>query len=192
MKSKSKLSLLRRKSITKMIGDQAFEFHRITLAMLFELRTIGEPLLSALRSIFDKEIDLTTQTIEKSADGSSITHFSAPDPKLVEMRAAARDAKQKAALDAVFGEQSRELLVRVIADSLREDPADIRDEVMDLDIGNLVEFVKALLEVNAEVFGPFVQRFRDAAMKKLNGLGQAQAEAASSEPASDQSQPPQS
>lgn len=190
-KIKSKLSLLKRKTVTREVGGQPFTFHPISIPMLFELKTSLAPLLTALKALFPATATDGTRTKERVTNPemgtvSEVEHRGATPVELAKFRAAESSKAVKEAIETVLGTENRVLLGRVLADSLREEfggrasDDDARALVEEMDFTMLVEMVGGLLAANAQVFGPFAERVRKMAEEKLNLRPEAESAASES------------
>lgn len=188
---KQKLSLMKRKTVTKVINDQSWTFTPVSLLLLYELRTCLEPVTVAIQTLMAKSEDRDrdgTQTVEKVTrpDGSeeTVTHLGSTNIDLARFRADRADKATKDALNAILGQESRLALARILADSLRsnlERPM-TDDEALEffgeIDLPLALEFLAGFLEVNASVFAPFGQRVLGALKEKVGAgtFGRAPAE----------------
>jgi len=186
MKFKQKFALLKRNTETRVIGDQTFTFYPISIPMLFDLKSSMQPLMSALKFLFNKGNNDGTQTVEETRDPltqnvlARVTHLGAVPVEASRFRAEQADKAVADALEAVLGEKNRMLLGRVLADSLRDEDirtdeeinAFIRDPAFDLPL--LVEFLSGFFAVNAKVFGPLAERVKVMVREKMSNLAQNQ------------------
>lgn len=181
-------SLFTPKHVAHKIGDQEMKFHPVSLNMLWKLRTAFEPVIEALRVLTAGKNDVE-RTVDQGRDDEgnerTVTHMGAVTTEMAKLRQDQSDAAWKRALDCIFGEDSRELIGELLADSLRDDftreeaiEAGMGKKVIEsLDLGTMVEMVNGLLKANAGVFGPFAEKVRKAAAQKMDEvLGSDEAE----------------
>lgn len=184
-KLKKKLSLMRRKTITREIDGQSFTFHPVTIQLFFDLKTVLEPMWIAIQNLVVKKDSDVTNTIEhlKRPDGSieQTTHIGQITPEMAKFRADRADSAARACVEALLSGESRLGVGRVFADLLRSDfgPNPSDDDVIefmnDLDLPMTFELLGGFLEVNASMLAPFMGRIQAFAKERF-GVSLSQSE----------------
>lgn len=179
MKIREKLSLLTRKAIDREIGGQMFTFYPISLGALADLRTVGIPIFKMVKSFFSRGSLNGAQTVDnvKTADGAmqSTTHMAEPSIELVRLKIEQEEKLLTDVVQALLGDETRMMLGRLLADSLREEfgPKPKADEVKafidEVELPVLVDMLGAFLEVNTSVFGPLAPKVREMVQERIQG-----------------------
>ena len=177
-----KLTLLKRKGHPVKILDQEFVFYPISVRMLFELRTVLEPIMAALSALFKgggTENDVQ-KIVQKGVNPETnqpeeVVQVSPASLDIIRLRHEQRGEQVKRACDVVFNPENRMQLGRILADSLREEfPAghtddDIKEFICheNMDLEALILMVQGFLAANGKVFGPFVAKLQQVVKAKL-------------------------
>lgn len=169
-KLKSKLSLLRRKTISREIDGANFTFHPVSLGMFFDLKTVFEPMWLAVQNLVSKHSNDVQNTIEtiKRPDGSieTVTHIGSISIEMAQFRKAQSDAAVRAVVQSLLSPESRLGVGRIFADLLRDDfgPNPSDDDILEfmdgVDIPLAFELLGGFVEVNASMLAPFIGRIK--------------------------------
>lgn len=191
---KDKLSVYDRKFVARTIGGTTWNFYPISFGRMFELKRTIKEVFGAMAIFFGKHGDDVGQEVENIKQGDSTisrTSITATTPEMAKLRDDQRRNGIESAVETLMSDNNRDMLGRLLADSLREDfdrdvPAkEINDFMAQLDLGQLVEFMQGFMEANAKVFGPLGLRAKSAIEAKLNEL-QPQAVASATAPSAPQ------
>lgn len=172
MKLKEKLKrLVSKKSIDRMIDGETFTFHPVSLLMLSEMGEVFAPVVSAVRLLFNQDAKPRAVTTEKikQPDGTEVetVHAAEMSDTMVRLVEAQQDEAITRAIKCLLGPESREMLVRLLASSLRCPEDEVREALDEMDLGTLGQLLGGFLEANGKVFGPFVQQAK-AWLKRRN------------------------
>ncbi len=165
--------LVSKKSVDRTIDGEVFTFHPISLMMLSEMGEVFAPVITAVRMLMNeaKPRAVTTET-STSADGSKtqVVHASEMSVELVRLVEEQESAAVNSAIKCVLGAESRHLLVKVLASSLRIDEDEVAESMEVMDLGTLGQFLAGFLEANGKVLGPFVEQAKAWFKSKTRSL----------------------
>lgn len=173
---KSKTSVFERKFISKMIGNNTWNFYPVSVGRIFELRETIKDIFMAATALFSKNKDDVGQQIERIQQGESTidrTNIDGLSPQMAEMCDKQKKQAVADAVESLLSERNKLMIGKLLADSLRDEfernPSDteINEFIGTLDLASLVEFLMGMAEANAKVFGPVGERIRDAIGSKL-------------------------
>lgn len=198
------LSLFKRKSIPHEVDGfpHKLNFWPVSLGQLYEMQTMFNPLLEAIRVIMIRNADVskvqqTEQMMDEEGRPTGVTIVNQTgeiNPVLAKQRA----EETKVALNTVLGElfsgENKAALAGLLADSLRDifpRDADEEDKVEffeAMDTVALVGFVQGFIRANAKVLGPFADRIKAKAGAMMDkALSAASEQSFEESPESDES-----
>ena len=163
---------LGRPSKTKAIGGREFLFYAFRPPMVAELLGLGATLSSSIATFMDKgEGDrgfksrtINTDDTAGKAEQSESEHLPA-SLDVIKFRAEQRSNAIKSFTEALIGKESRNLLARIVCDSMRDEfdeggaaQEDVEEFWNSLDLGLAAEFVSGAMEANVSVIRPLVER----------------------------------
>lgn len=186
----SRESLFQPKYVDHEVADNSLRFYPLSVTMLWRMRAVVEPLVEALRVISGGKNDVERTVDQERYDGAEdpegerspdqriVTHMGAIKPELARLREERADGAWAKAVDAVFNEKSRDFLIEMLTDSLRDeftrseakDPRVLKNVMDRLDLSTLVEMVQGLVKANMRVFGPFAGKLRTVAQSRLGEM----------------------
>lgn len=153
-------------SETHVIGMQEVRFWPIGVEMLFRLKPVAKPLLSALSDLFSSREKLVGVTSKEFADGGTTANETVETAMTPQMAEYAADRMRKSIeelVERLLDEKHYLLLADMILESARE-MFDDRDEMTAIDkqvfIKNMelplaVDFMFGVAKANKKVFDPF-------------------------------------
>jgi len=167
----SKLGALRKKAVLQTIGGQSFNFYPVRIGKIItgEMRAIVTPITNALSAIMSAKAQDQEVLEEISPDGTVSRAQRPVSPEMARYRADKRESTYAAAVEAIFNDEARMLVGRIIMDSLRDDcPAKPTDEQVtqfvdadEMDLPTFVEFIKGLMAANTSLFGDLGKMLRE-------------------------------
>lgn len=165
-----KLSFLSPKFVQKDIGGKTWKFFAFRTPMLHELLSLSKPIARAVATLLSGERGLRgvkskTVTTDDRRSGLAQTVTDTETPAMTLEHMTARRTERDSAIDELVGvvtADGRNLLGRVIVDSLREDfPGRTSDEDVaefwsSLDLATATQMLAGVMEANADVIRPFL------------------------------------
>lgn len=188
------MTLFKSKSVMSKVGDQDVEFFSLSFPVLFAMKSAVGPVAKVLGNLFRPATNDVGRFQEDTRDPKNggpvrVTQQQPISLELAKFRSEQSTKNMHEAIEAIFADQNRLLIGRILMDSMRgicprkPEPKAIEEFLADLDLGIVVEMVQGVVKANAEVFGPLAQGWAT----KAGDLLRAQASSASptsSEPAS--------
>lgn len=157
-------SMFKSKSITAKVGDTDVEFFSLSFPVLFAMKSAVGPVAKVLSSLFSSNRNLVGRFQEDTKDtqGSPVrvVQEQAMTPEMAKLRAEQSTKTVQEATEALFADQNRMLIGRILMDSMRgicprkPTPVQIEEFLAELDLGQVMEMIQGVLRANAEVFGP--------------------------------------
>jgi hypothetical protein len=172
---KKTFSFLSPKYVTHKVQGQELHFYSASPKVLFELRTIAEPLVRALAVLLrDSSKDVgQKQTTRKTKDGEVSEIIVEPiSPELVERLEKEKQAAFKDLLDVVTSQDSAMALGMLFLDALRDDRPenytrnDAKEFVQAMDLSVIKEMLEGVIKANKGHFAPLADLLK-AAMGEL-------------------------
>jgi len=171
------MTLFKSKTVFSEVSGQQVEFWSCSFPVLFQLKSAVGPISKGVMSLFRGNRNDVSRFQEdtKTKDGSPsrVIQEMAITPEMAKVRAEQNNKAIQEALDAIFADQNRLLLGKVLMDSMRgickrkPEPKEIEDFLADLDFGIVVEMLMGVAKANAEVFGPLVRTWLKQAASLL-------------------------
>lgn len=166
-----KLGALRKKTTPRIIDDVEFNFYpvRIKRILTGTTREILEPISEALQVIM-RPRNADEKILEEQCIDGTVARAREPiSLEMAQFRAQERQQAMQAAMKALFADDTRYKLARLIMDSLRDDcpaepsDAEVRDfvDAPSMDITVFVEFVKGFMAANTAIFGDLGNLIRE-------------------------------
>lgn len=167
------MSMFKSKSVISKVGDTDVEFFSLSFPTLFAMKSAVGPIAKVLSGIFSGRG--LTGRFEQTKDGETIINQQALTPEMFKLRAEQSAATMRDAVEAIFSDQNRLLVGRILMDSMRGLPQcprkpsvpQIEEFLADLDLGQIIEMLNGVAKANAEVFGPLVQGWLRKAQSQL-------------------------
>jgi hypothetical protein len=159
------MSMFKAKSVFSKVGDQDVEFFSLSFPTLFAMKSAVGPIAKVLSNLFRGARQDVGRFQEDSKDPKTggPVRVVQEQPISVEMAKLRYEQSQKTmteAVEAIFADQNRLLIGRILMDSLRSSQPrrpsveQIENFLADLDLGMVVELIQGVVKANAEVFGP--------------------------------------
>lgn len=154
------------------VGDGKRKFYPLSIRTAFRLRAVGKPLARAFASLFSGVGQETGRVKRVRSDGGSFERevvHTAIDPKLAEVKLAARERTMNDLIDAITDPANGEVLAAVVMDSMRDDyprkpsKADIDAFIDRTSIVQAKALLLGVAEANKDVFGPLAARLSASA-----------------------------
>jgi hypothetical protein len=187
---KQRMTFITPRGVAHDVCGRSLMFYPVSVDMLTELRHLAEPLAEAILVLLTRTQSDTGQQVEDVEDKKENvrTRRTTLEGLTVDL-AKHRDGQRKAAMlaltNALFDDKARELVGRLIVDSLRDDFS--REESQDprtvtefvkggedwpgLDARMLAEFLVGLGKANKEVLGPLgLDAARELMAKRMSEL----------------------
>lgn len=177
------LSRFQRKSISHEVDGfpDKLSFWPVSMLQLYEMQTVFNPLLEAIRTIMIRKADVSKveQTEQMMEEGkvTSVTIVNQTgeiDPILAAQRSAETKESLQAVLNELFCGDNKLALASLLADSLRDifdrdaDDADKLAFFDEMDVRAMAGMVGGFIQANAKVLGPFADRIKAKAKKALD------------------------
>lgn len=176
--------LFKSKFVTSKVGDQDVDFYSLSFPVLFALKSAVGPISKVISGLFNRSRTDVGRFEEHSRDKDGapvkIIQQQPISPEMAKLRAEQQAKATQEAVEAIFGDQNRLLIGRILMDSMRgickrkPETREIEDFLSDLDLGLVVEMLQGVVKANAEVFGPLVQGW----VAQIQNLLRAQASSA--------------
>jgi hypothetical protein len=162
-----KLGFLAPKSIERDINGAKFKFYAVRVPMVAELLALSGPIATAVSTIFasdntSRAVKQESTTIKLPEGGEQvIVKSDSPQTPLdvIQYHDNERRAAMERLVSTIVGKDSRNLLARFIADSMRDEniaAGDVETFWNALDIDVAMQFLAGALEANATVIRPFL------------------------------------
>jgi len=167
----NKLGALRKKNTPKIIGDVEFNFYpvRIKRILTGDVRAILEPISEALQVIM-RPRNVDEKILEEQCVDGTVARAREPiSLEMAQFRASERQQAVSGAMKALFADETRYKLARLIMDSLRDDcPAEPSEaevksfaDAEGMDITVFADFIKGFMAANTAIFGDLGNLIRE-------------------------------
>lgn len=196
------MSLFKSKSITHEVGGQQIEFFSLSFPILFQLKSAVGPIAKVLGNLFRPnrhDVGRFEQTEKDPKTGAPVRVVQEQPISLdlAKFRADQSVKNTQEAIEALFADQNRVLVGRILMDSMRSSqprkptPDQINEFLDSIDLSIFIEMIQGVVKANAEVFGPLGSGWAKQATDLLRAQGSS-ASPTSSAPASESasSEPP--
>ena len=176
----NKLGALRKKKTPREIDGAEFNFYPVRVARILtgDLKEILGPISDAIQVLLQPR-NLDIEVLEEVAPDGTVARAHKPaSPEMVAYRTEQRQNTMKGAMAALFADETRYKITRIIMDSLRDDcPANPSEEEVKqfadherMDIGTFTEFVRGFLAANTAIFGDLGNRIRERVAKVMKRM----------------------
>ncbi|KKM64757.1 hypothetical protein LCGC14_1498120 [marine sediment metagenome] len=178
------LSLLKRKSVSfKVDGfEKAFNFWPVSIGQLYEMQTVFNPLLEAIRTVMVRTADVskvnqTEQMMDEAGGVTGVTivnQVGEINPILAKQRSEETKVALQQIMSELFSDENKVALAGLLADSLRDvfpRDCDSEDKIAffeQMDIVAMIGFVQGFVRANVKVIGPFADRIKAKIEKAVN------------------------
>lgn len=146
------------------VAGNMVNFYPPSLPVMFQLKSAASPLAKLLTNVWNRGghdvVRMTQVSKDERGTDVKVVHESAISTDLAKLRSEQANSGIKDLLDQIFADQNRQLLGRVLMDSLRDDcprkptPKQIDEFMEDLDIVILGQMVQGMLRASKEAFRP--------------------------------------
>lgn len=139
-------------------AESPTKFFPVSVAMMFKLRRLAEPLARAISVLTNSKDQDNAHIHRKIGDGEEILS-EAIDPKLAELRSEERANAIATLISAATEDENMSIIGEIIMDSIRlEDAPPPREFMNQIDLPQLGFFIKGVAIANKGVFGPLADR----------------------------------
>ena len=170
------LSRFKRKSIPCVVDgfEKPLNFWPVSLGQLYEMQTVFNPLLEAIRTVMVRNADVskvhqTEQMMDEEGRATGVTIVNQTgeiNPVLAKQRSEETKAALQQIMSELFSDGNKTVLACLLADSLRDifprdcDEEDKIEFFEQMDTVALVGFVQGFIRANSKVLGPFAERIK--------------------------------
>jgi len=148
------------------VDGEELTFRRCRLDAVIAARPVLEAVALAVSSWFDPSHgDYVKRTFVQEGDETT-TIVEAISPVSAVKRQEKQDAAITRAADALLRPENIDSVLGLVIDSLREDMS-VEELRQQADLGTIATLVRGMMEANARVFGPFVERVEKAMKARL-------------------------